>query len=89
MTRRRWAAVLAIYGVAAIVAMVFTGPQIPNCFGSVPNGEMSPACIAAWQASRSTLDQLLGTPSGALLLFLALAGGTWVAARLVSLRRHS
>jgi hypothetical protein len=88
MSRTRWAALFALYAVASLVVMVFLGPQIPNCFGSVPTGQMSPECVAAWQASRSVLDRLLGTPLGAVVMFVALTAGTWLAVRLAGRPAH-
>jgi hypothetical protein len=49
---------------------------------------MSPECVAAWQANRSVLDRLLGTPLGAVVMFVALTAGTWLAVRLASRSAH-
>lgn len=77
MTRTRWASLLGLYAVLATASMVVLGGQVPPCFGAVPTGEISAACYNAWQASRSWLDRLFDTPLGGLVVFVALAVGTW------------
>ena len=89
MSRTRWAAVLALYGIVAVGAMLVLGGQLPPCFGTVPTGEVTPQCYAAWQASRSWLDRLFDTPLGGVAVFLVLALATWAVTRLAGRRRHS
>lgn len=86
MTRTRWFALLALYGGAAIASMLVLGGQIPPCFGTVPTGQVTPECYAAWQAGRSWVDRLFDTPLGGVAVFLVLAAGTWVVT-LVARRR--
>jgi hypothetical protein len=78
MTRKQWAAGLVLYGIAALLIVVFVGHQLPPCFGTVPTGEVTPQCFSQWQASRSLLDRLFDTPLGGVAVFLALVAGTWV-----------
>jgi hypothetical protein len=82
MTRTRWAAVLAIYFAVSVLATFFFKAQVAPCHGFVPTGEMSAACVAAWQAQRPWWDTMFDTSLGAVVLFFALAAGTWVAVRL-------
>lgn len=85
MTRTQWAIVLGLYASFAALVFVFVGgPGIPPCFGTVPTGQVTPACYAAWQvslANRPIFQQLFDTPWGPVALFLALAVGTWIVVR--------
>lgn len=89
MTRKRWAVVLVLYGIAAVLATFVLGGQVPPCFGSVPTGEVSEQCFSAWQASRSWLDRLFDTPLGGVALFLALTAATWAVTRVAGRLRKS
>jgi hypothetical protein len=84
MTRTRWAAVLAGYAALSLLAGFFLKAQVAPCFGSVPTGEISGACVAAWQAQRPLWDTMFDTPLGAVFMFVVLAAGTWVAVTLTS-----
>jgi dolichol kinase len=79
MTRKTWALLVAIYGVAAI-AVLLLGAALPPCFGNA-QGQVSPECIANWEAGRwlpSRLIDNFGAPLGAALTFAALTCGTLV-----------
>lgn len=87
VTRVRWALVLTFYAVAAAVVFVFTGPGVPPCFGTVPTGQVTPECFAAWQvslANRPLVARLFDTPWGAVVVFLVLVVVTWAVVRLYS-----
>jgi len=88
MTRPRWVAVLAGYAAVSVLAAVFLRAQVAPCFGSVPTGKMSPACIAAWQAQRPLWDTIFDTPLGAVVVFVVLAAATWVAVKLAGHRSN-
>jgi hypothetical protein len=81
MTRRTWAKLLALYALAALV-VPFLGTSVPSCFGrpGPGGGQMSPACIAAWEAGRSLFPdrfvEAVGAPASAVLTFLALVAVT-------------
>lgn len=89
MTRKQWVAVLALYGIAALLATVFLGGKVPPCFGTVPTGEVTAQCFSEWQSSRSLLDRLFDTPLGGVAVFLALAAGTWAVTRVAGRRPHA
>jgi hypothetical protein len=74
MSRARLALVIAFYAVVAAVGAVFMGTSVPPCFGRVPDGRMSQACIDHWLASRSPVEWLFSSPWTA-VGFLVVASG--------------
>ena len=68
-----------VAGLITILAAVYSGSQIPPCFGVPPTGQVTPECMASWRASRP-IENVVGTPLGALLLFITLVAAVRVAA---------
>jgi hypothetical protein len=88
MTRKVWATLLGLYGVASVLAAILLGTAIPFCSSPVTTGRMSDACVESWQAARPWWLKLFDTPLGALAVFVALAAVTWLVATIVERRSH-
>jgi hypothetical protein len=71
----RVALLITFYGLVAAIAGLFMGTSVPPCFGRVPDGRMSQACIDHWLANRGLVERLFSTswtPVAAFLLASAL-----------------
>jgi len=68
---------LILFGLISL-AIPFVGYSLPPCFGRVPDGQISPECIAQWQAAMPVFPQrfvyVLGVPMSVVVSFLALTG---------------
>ena len=76
MSRARLGVLISFYTVVAALGAVFMGTSIPPCFGSVPGGRMSQACIDHWLASRSPVEWLFSSPWTAVGFFVVASGLT-------------
>ena len=79
MKRSTWVVLLTLYAVAAI-GVLFLGTAVPPCFGNA-QGQVSPECVAAWEAGRwlpSRLIDDVGAPLAAVLTFVVLTCVTLV-----------
>lgn len=86
MTRTRWALLLTSYAVGAFVLLVLLGGRVAPCLGG-SIGNVSDACVDAWEARRSWLDRAFDTPLGALAVFGALTATTWLIVKGTGRRR--
>ena len=75
LRRRTWIALLALYGLAAVLFYAFTSVQVAPCLAG-PAPAIQAACYANWLETRPIELKLLATPIPALALFLGLVALT-------------
>lgn len=78
----RLVVMIVSYAFIAAIVWVFVGTAIPPCFGRVPDGRISQACVDVWIANRSFVEWLLATPYPEIAGFLAASALTiWLHGR--------